>query len=124
MPVPEAAPKAAPLPDAAPAAAVPPGGGPTFARYRACDRGRAPARRANPRPRRQHHPLNTHWDWTPIAQVPQDLRDLTCQLCEGRYMDPLADEDDSGNPDDADIEAASNSTELQGDLVHFTAASR
>ena len=124
VPVPEAAPKAAPLPDAAPAAAVPP---PAAAPPSPAT---APVTEAEPPPASESpaapaaSPVEHALDWTPIAQVPPGLRDLTCQLCEGRYMDPLADEDDSGNPDDADIEAASNSTELQGDLVHFSGGVR
>ncbi len=59
-------------------------------------------------------------DWVPLESVPPELRDTDCLLCEGRYMDPLADQDQSQDPDDAEIEAWANSTELQGDKIWFT----
>jgi len=61
------------------------------------------------------HPL----DWAPISEIPEELRDRDCLLCEGRYMDPLASEDQNADPDEADIEANAASTEMQGDLVRF-----
>lgn len=63
-------------------------------------------------------------DWVPLESVPAALRDTDCLLCEGRYMDPLADQDLSQDPDDAEIEAWANSTELQGDQVWFTGGVR
>jgi len=48
------------------------------------------------------------------------LRDLECEVCSGRYIDPLQDADRDADPNDADIEAWANSTELQGDTVTFT----
>jgi len=59
-------------------------------------------------------------DWAPESAVPDELRDLDCRLCKGRYMDPLANEDQSTNPDDANIEADAEQTELQGDTVRFS----
>jgi LPS-assembly protein len=64
-------------------------------------------------------PAEHDLDWTPISEVPEELRDLDCQLCKGRYIDPLADEDENANPEEADIEATAASTELQGDIVRF-----
>jgi LPS-assembly protein len=58
-------------------------------------------------------------DWAPMGEVPEGLRDRGCLLCEGRYMDPLADEDQDADPDQADIEADAASTEMQGDMVRF-----
>ena len=52
--------------------------------------------------------------------MPFALRDLDCELCSGRYIDPLKDSDRDANPNDADIEAWANSTELQGETVTFT----
>lgn len=52
--------------------------------------------------------------------VPAALRDLDCKLCDGRYIDPLKDADRDANPNEADIQAWANSTELQGDTVRFT----
>ncbi len=61
------------------------------------------------------HPL----DWVPEDSVPPQLRDLSCRLCKGRYLDPLANEDKHANPDNADIDASAVSTELQGDMVRL-----
>ena len=58
-------------------------------------------------------------DWVPENAVPAEKRDLDCRLCEGRYIDPLANEDQSADPDDDDIDASAKSTELEGDLVRF-----
>lgn len=59
-------------------------------------------------------------DWVPESEVPLGLRDLSCELCSGRYIDPLEDADRSADPNDANIEAWANSTELKGDTVMFT----
>ena len=59
-------------------------------------------------------------DWVPLEDVPPALRDSDCQLCDGRYIDPLADEDTSQDPEEVDIEAWANSSEIQGDMVRFT----
>jgi LPS-assembly protein len=59
-------------------------------------------------------------DWVPEADVPIALRDLECELCSGRYIDPLADADRDADPNDANIDAWANSTELQGETVTFT----
>jgi hypothetical protein len=46
-------------------------------------------------------PAEATLDWTPIDQVPAELRDLDCLLCQGRYMDPLEEEDKQANPEEA-----------------------
>ncbi|MEZ5569718.1 MAG: LPS-assembly protein LptD [Halioglobus sp.] len=51
-------------------------------------------------------------DWSPIDEVPVALRDRQCIACEGRYIDPLADEDTSRSPRGANIRARANETEL------------
>ncbi|MEM1402836.1 MAG: LPS-assembly protein LptD [Pseudomonadota bacterium] len=56
-------------------------------------------------------------DWVPIDQLPEDQRDLRCQLCGGRYVDPQNGNDPALNPDTAPIEATARSTELEGDTV-------
>jgi len=64
-------------------------------------------------------------DWVPESQVPEALRDLDCRLCRGRYIDPLEGADrGSPNPDEADIEAWANSTEMQGDEIRFSGGVR
>ena len=59
-------------------------------------------------------------DWAPISAFSLEQRTLDCRLCQGLYVDPLADEDLSVDPDDADIDASAASTELQGDMVRFS----
>ncbi|MEM6581833.1 MAG: LPS-assembly protein LptD [Pseudomonadota bacterium] len=74
----------------------------------------------DPAPRQEPPASLFALDWVPIEDVPIGLRDLDCELCSGRYIDPLAGMNRDENPDDADIEAWANSTELQGDTVTFT----
>ena len=64
-------------------------------------------------------PAEATLDWTPIDQVPAQLRDLDCLLCQGRYLDPLEQEDKQANPDEADINAFATSTEMRGELARF-----
>ena len=56
-------------------------------------------------------------DWVPIDQLPEDQRNLRCQLCGGRYVDPQNGSDPALNPDTAPIEATARSSELEGDTV-------
>ena len=65
-------------------------------------------------------PIAFALDWVPAAEVPLALRDLECELCTGRYIDPLEDADRDADPNDADIEAWAESTELKGDTVEFS----
>ena len=65
-------------------------------------------------------PIEHALDWAPVDAVPESQRDPQCELCEGRYLDPLANTDPDADPDEADIEAWANSTELQGDTIVFT----
>jgi LPS-assembly protein len=62
------------------------------------------------------HPL----DWAPLEAVPPALRTNECLICKGRYLDPLADEDTSVDPEEVDISALARTTELQGDIIRFT----
>jgi LPS-assembly protein len=59
------------------------------------------------------HPL----DWVSLENVPPELRDRQCINCGGRYIDPLADVDVSGKPEEAQIDAVTNRTELRGSQV-------
>ena len=63
----------------------------------------------------QAHPL----DWVDIDQVPRELRDDQCINCEGRYIDPLRDADQSTPPEQADLNARTDSTELRENTVTF-----
>ena len=56
-------------------------------------------------------------DWVPLAAVPKELQEGKCVICEGRYIDPLADADLSVSPDESDIEANATDTTLQGNTV-------
>jgi LPS-assembly protein len=58
-------------------------------------------------------------DWVPIEDVPEARRDLRCQLCGGRYVDPLADAQRL-DPAGAPIEARARSSELEGDTVRLS----
>lgn len=135
-PVPAAAP-ALPAVEAAPAAAT----AETVPELPAADTGTAPsaapltpAAQAMPNqdtavaatkaPTAASWPETFPMDWVPLESVPCGMCDTDCLLCEGRYIDPLAEEDTSQNPEDAEIEAWANSTELQGDMVWFTGGVR
>ena len=59
------------------------------------------------------HPL----DWAPTADVPPELRDETCLNCGGRYIDPLAGADQRQDPEQADIEATAQRTEVRENTV-------
>jgi len=56
-------------------------------------------------------------DWVNLESIPEALRDQQCINCGGRYVDPLAGVDDSGNLEDAQIDATTNHTEMRGDEV-------
>lgn len=59
-------------------------------------------------------------DWVPIEAVPPQLIDRQCINCEGRYIDPLADEDTDADPDLADINASANTTTLRkGEVILY-----
>jgi len=49
-------------------------------------------------------------DWVPLEAVPDSLHDRQCINCEGRYIDPLAQENTSTSPEKAYIRAHANST--------------
>jgi LPS-assembly protein len=98
---------ATPAPAATAASAVAPGAA-------------TPLAASEPGPGTKPLPIAFAFDWVPEAEVPMALRDLDCQLCSGRYIDPLKDADRDADPNDADIQAWANSTELQGETVTFT----
>jgi LPS-assembly protein len=59
-------------------------------------------------------------DWVPLDQVPEKQRDQQCINCRGQYTDPLEGVDDSGNPEEAQIDATTNRTEMRGNDVHLS----
>ncbi|KGE02860.1 LPS-assembly protein LptD [Pseudohaliea rubra] len=58
-------------------------------------------------------------DWVPIEDVPPALRDRSCKLCGGRYIDPKAGLTGAGDPEESDIEATATRTELRGDQLRL-----
>ncbi|MEM6302091.1 MAG: LPS-assembly protein LptD [Pseudomonadota bacterium] len=56
-------------------------------------------------------------DWVRAEELPEELRDLRCRLCGGRYIDPQSSSTANTDPDTAPIEARARRTELQGDTV-------
>lgn len=63
---------------------------------------------------------NNQLDWSPIKSVPEELQDTQCKLCEGSYIDPLADADRTVAPEEQDIEASASSTEIREGHVSLT----
>ena len=59
------------------------------------------------------HPL----DWAATGDVPPELRDETCLNCGGRYMDPLAGFDNAEDPEQANIEANAQRTEVRENTI-------
>lgn len=59
-------------------------------------------------------------DWVPIEDVPKALRNLSCRLCKGRYIDPQGGANAANNPDTSPINASARSTELEGNTVRLS----
>jgi len=59
------------------------------------------------------------FDWSGDISGSEDATTLRCR---GRYVDPLADADRSQDPARAEIEARSDATELEGDIVRLKGA--
>ncbi|MFT5710616.1 MAG: LPS-assembly protein [Halioglobus sp.] len=56
-------------------------------------------------------------DWSPIETVPEALRDVQCEQCKGRYIDPLAGADTSIPPEQQEIHGTALSTEMLGNNI-------
>ncbi|RLA38534.1 MAG: LPS-assembly protein LptD, partial [Gammaproteobacteria bacterium] len=56
-------------------------------------------------------------DWSPIEAVPEELQDEKCQICKGRYMDPLAGADQGPLLEEQDITASATSTEMSASEI-------
>ena len=56
-------------------------------------------------------------DWSPIEAVPEELQNEKCQICEGRYMDPLAGTEQDHTLEEEDIEASATSAEMSASEV-------
>lgn len=59
-------------------------------------------------------------DWVPLEAVPPALQTRRCLNCGGRYIDPLADADQSTPPERANIEATATTSELQGNTIRLS----
>ena len=59
-------------------------------------------------------------DWVPVEYIPEDKRDQQCINCGGTYVDPLEGIESSGNPEEAQIDAVTNRTELRGNEVFLS----
>lgn len=55
------------------------------------------------------------FDWVGIEDVDPELRDAQCEICQGRYVDPLRGEDAGEHPETANIEAWANTSEMRED---------
>ncbi len=65
-------------------------------------------------------PGNFTLDWVPAKELPESLRNPQCELCGGRYIDPLANSNTGANkPEQSDINAQAGSSELQGDDIYL-----
>lgn len=62
------------------------------------------------------HPL----DWVSTREAPRELRDDRCINCGGRYLDPLRDVDQSLPPEEADLDARADNTELTEETITFS----
>jgi LPS-assembly protein len=56
-------------------------------------------------------------DWWPLEAVPESLLDRQCIICEGRYIDPLAQESTGNPPAKNDINARADSSWMKGNEV-------
>ena len=52
------------------------------------------------------------YDWVPLEYVPEDLRDRECLICEGRYIDPLANQSKQKPPEENDIHARADISQM------------
>ncbi len=58
-------------------------------------------------------------DWTPIKVIPLDQAALRCRQCQGQFLDPLADVDQSAPPGEADLEVTADDSEVTETMLYF-----
>ena len=58
-------------------------------------------------------------DWTPIKVIPLDQAALRCRQCQGQFLDPLADVDQSVPPGEADLEVTADDSEVTETMLYF-----
>ena len=59
-------------------------------------------------------------DWTPIKVIPLDQAALRCRQCQGQFLDPLADVDQSMPPGEADLEVTADDSEVTETMLYFS----
>lgn len=59
-------------------------------------------------------------DWIPLDSVPESLHDRECLICEGRYIDPLAQESKRKRPEENDINARADTSQMREEDVVLT----
>ena len=58
-------------------------------------------------------------DWTPIKVIPLDQAALRCRQCQGQFLDPLANVDQSVPPGEADLEVRADDSEVTETKLYF-----
>lgn len=58
-------------------------------------------------------------DWTPIKVIPLDQAALRCRQCQGQFLDPLANVDQSVPPGEADLEVTADDSEVTETKLYF-----
>jgi len=58
-------------------------------------------------------------DWTPIKVIPLDQAALRCRQCQGQFLDPLANVDQSVPPGEADLEVTADDSEVTKTKLYF-----
>ena len=58
-------------------------------------------------------------DWTPIKVIPLDQAALRCRQCQGQFLDPLANVDQSAPPGEADLEVTADDSEVTETKLYF-----
>ena len=58
-------------------------------------------------------------DWTPIKVIPLDQATLRCRQCQGQFLDPLANVDQSVPPGEADLEVTADDSEVTKTKLYF-----
>ncbi len=58
-------------------------------------------------------------DWTPIKVIPLDQATLRCRQCQGQFLDPLANVDQSVPPGEADLEVTADDSKVTETKLYF-----
>lgn len=58
-------------------------------------------------------------DWTPIKVIPLDQAALRCRQCQGQFLDPLANVDQSVPPGEADLEVTADDSKVTETKLYF-----